>query len=242
MTARPTLALPLGLRSVLLLAIAALHGVAFVAGWPVAEQLPAPGLREVEILSLAAAGLEPDPAPPQAVPASLPAPLASQAAPVVPPEPPARDLPPEAADLAPPRLAPLPGSDTPLTQSPEAPPAPAPAPADAAPSVPEPAAVPAEPAAPSREVLVQYGTLVAQAINRLKYYPAAARSEGNSGVVEVTFQLDPAGRVIRSGIVRSSGSAALDAAALQMVAAADLPPPPNGPFNGRIAIDFRIRK
>lgn len=94
----------------------------------------------------------------------------------------------------------------------------------------------------SREMLVQYAVLASVAINRMKFYPGDARSKGNTGIVEVAFVIDASGAVIDKRVVKSSGSKALDEAALRMVATAELPPPPNGRFRGRITINFRIKK
>ncbi|MFM2278205.1 MAG: hypothetical protein RLZZ444_436 [Pseudomonadota bacterium] len=94
----------------------------------------------------------------------------------------------------------------------------------------------------NREMLVQYAVLASAAINRMKFYPKDARSKRNTGIVEVAFVISASGSVAETRVTRSSGSKTLDAAALRMVATAELPPPPNGLFRGRITINFRIRK
>lgn len=198
-----------------------------------ADPPPVATLREVEIVSAEELGLETNAAKPAAVPTALPAP---EAAPAAPPPAPAAAPPQDEA------LKPVAGQDPALAAvetSPEAAPEAAPA-TEAAPSAPAAAEAAEPPAAPSREVLIEYAALVSQAINRLKYYPEAARHDRNTGVVEVAFRLDGSGAVLAAEVAKSSGSAALDAAALQMIRAAELPPPPNGRFKGRIAIDFRI--
>ena len=58
-----------------------------------------------------------------------------------------------------------------------------------------------------------------------QHYPAQAR--GVQGVVSLAFTMDRHGKVVSSRIVKSSGSAVLDAEALDLIKrAAPLPPPP----------------
>jgi protein TonB len=70
--------------------------------------------------------------------------------------------------------------------------------------------------------------LVARLVARLakvQRYPAQAR--GAQGVVSLAFTIDRHGGVVSSKIVKSSGSAILDAEALDLIKrAAPLPPPP----------------
>jgi periplasmic protein TonB len=54
-------------------------------------------------------------------------------------------------------------------------------------------------------------------IERKKIYPDAARDLGMSGEVEVLYELDRSGNLIRAEIVSSSGSKLLDQAALRAV-------------------------
>jgi protein TonB len=71
-------------------------------------------------------------------------------------------------------------------------------------------------------------------------FPAMSRLLGEWGTVVVDFSVDRQGRVTRSGIVRSSGSAALDNAALELVRQAQPfpPPPPGEKPNMRIPITY----
>ncbi len=57
-------------------------------------------------------------------------------------------------------------------------------------------------------------------IERKKIYPDVARDLGMSGEVEVLYELDRAGNLIRAEIVSSSGSKLLDQAALRAVKSA----------------------
>jgi len=60
---------------------------------------------------------------------------------------------------------------------------------------------------------------------RFQRYPAQAK--GATGVVNLSFNIDRQGHVLNSQIIKSSGSAALDAEALSLLTrAAPLPPPP----------------
>ncbi|MBZ9994784.1 energy transducer TonB [Mesorhizobium sp. BH1-1-4] len=63
-------------------------------------------------------------------------------------------------------------------------------------------------------------------INRHKRYPSAAKSRRAQGNVNVTFAMDPSGRVLSARIVRSSGDAELDRAALAVLQGATVPAPP----------------
>jgi protein TonB len=57
-------------------------------------------------------------------------------------------------------------------------------------------------------------------IERKKIYPDAARDLGMSGEVEVLYELDRSGNLLRAEIVSSSGSKMLDQAALRAVKSA----------------------
>ena len=65
-------------------------------------------------------------------------------------------------------------------------------------------------------------------IEKHKTYPEAAREEGAEGRVLVRFTASRDGRVLDVSIAQSSGSRALDAAALNLVREARLPPFPAG--------------
>lgn len=77
-------------------------------------------------------------------------------------------------------------------------------------------------------------------LERHKRYPSDGN--GNAGVVQLAFSVDRGGGVHNARVVRSSGSSALDQAALSLVArAAPLPPPPPERPGAQIAISVPIR-
>ncbi|GGK35175.1 hypothetical protein GCM10011322_22480 [Salinarimonas ramus] len=79
-------------------------------------------------------------------------------------------------------------------------------------------------------------------LERHKRYPSAARSRREEGVAQVTFGLDASGRVTSARISRSSGSAALDEAALAMVRrASPTPAPPAGAITLTVPVRFDLR-
>jgi periplasmic protein TonB len=62
-------------------------------------------------------------------------------------------------------------------------------------------------------------------LERFQRYPAQAK--GATGIVNLSFSIDRQGHVLNSQIIKSSGSAVLDAEALSLLTrAAPLPPPP----------------
>ena len=63
-------------------------------------------------------------------------------------------------------------------------------------------------------------------VEQNRRYPPLARFRQEEGVVQVRFELDPGGRVLRVNVQRESGSAALDAAAVALLTGAVLPAPP----------------
>lgn len=64
-------------------------------------------------------------------------------------------------------------------------------------------------------------------INRHKRYPSASKARGDQGQVQVNFAINASGVVVSASIGRSSGNAALDKAALDMVRrASPVPAPP----------------
>jgi periplasmic protein TonB len=86
------------------------------------------------------------------------------------------------------------------------------------------ATAPLPPASVSSATASWQQSLVAR-LTKVQRYPAQAR--GVQGVVSLAFTIDRQGKVVSSKIVKSSGSAVLDAEALSLITrAAPLPPPP----------------
>jgi TonB family protein len=83
---------------------------------------------------------------------------------------------------------------------------------------------PAPPASVPSATASWQQSLVAR-LAKVQRYPAQVR--GVQGVVSLAFTMDRHGKVVSSRIVKSSGSAVLDAEALDLIKrAAPLPPPP----------------
>ena len=159
---------------------------------------------------------QPEPAP-QAVPPAVPVPDP----PVIPPEPPPPPPPPKRPP-PPPRPAarpPRPAQASPPQQAAETP-----APSAAAPT---PAPAPALPTAAPSSAVPGWRSELAGRLQRAKRYPDAARARDEQGAAAVRFTIDRSGHVLSVGLVRSSGSAALDEEAVALVRRAEpLPPMP----------------
>lgn len=81
-------------------------------------------------------------------------------------------------------------------------------------------------------------------LERHRRYPASARASGVEGVVHLHFTIDPSGSVVAHGVARSSGSPALDEAAIEMIRrASPLPPPPGAVAAVTVTapVSFRLR-
>ena len=94
---------------------------------------------------------------------------------------------------------------------------------------PEPQQAPTEaPAVPSQEAapaIASWQQAVVARLARFQRYPAQAK--GATGIVNLSFSIDRQGHVLNSRIIKSSGSAVLDAEALSLLTrAAPLPAPP----------------
>jgi TonB family protein len=88
--------------------------------------------------------------------------------------------------------------------------------------------------------------LLTRWLERDEGYPAAARINRRTGVAQLGFVIDRAGRLVASRIVRSSGFAALDQETLATVRRAEpFPPPPPGMpgerFDFAVPIRFNVR-
>lgn len=95
-----------------------------------------------------------------------------------------------------------------------------------------PAAVPSPPASWQQSLLERFV--------RLQRYPTQAR--GAQGVVNVAFSIDRQGNVLSSRVVKSSGSAVLDAEALDLIKrATPLPPPPAEIADSQLSFVVPIR-
>jgi protein TonB len=90
----------------------------------------------------------------------------------------------------------------------------------------------------SRAARMNYGAIIAAALNRHKFYPSGAH--GETGSVGVSFTVGASGHIVSHSIDRSSGSAALDGAVHAMMAATHASPPPGGSFPGSIVIHFSL--
>jgi periplasmic protein TonB len=80
-----------------------------------------------------------------------------------------------------------------------------------------------------RTGIANWDTEIAKLLEHNKRYPAEARARGEEGVALLAFSIDRQGFVLSSRIVKSSGSAALDAETLALVKRAQpFPAPPAG--------------
>jgi periplasmic protein TonB len=77
-------------------------------------------------------------------------------------------------------------------------------------------------------------------LERYKRYPSQAR--GEQGETTLTFTIDRQGHLLSCRVVRSAGSAALDAAALAMLGRAQpFPAPPAGIADDQLTITVPVR-
>lgn len=82
-------------------------------------------------------------------------------------------------------------------------------------------------------------------LERHRRYPAASRARHDQGVAHVRFRMNRAGRVLEAILIRSSGIAELDRAALATIRRAQpLPPIPEGrpdPIDLSVPVEFFLR-
>jgi protein TonB len=104
------------------------------------------------------------------------------------------------------------------------------------------AAAPAPGAANRADALPNWKSALVARLERYKRYPPEAQARGEHGVAQLAFDVDRGGHVHDARIARSSGSAALDRATLELIGRAQpLPPPPPEVHGARIAIVVPIR-
>jgi periplasmic protein TonB len=102
----------------------------------------------------------------------------------------------------------------------------------------------AAPPTPGAEVktpaaMIRWQSALAAHLERFKRYPAAARMHHEQGIATVAFTIDRDGHLLRSSIVQSSGSPALDQETLDMLARAQpMPKPPGDTPN--LALSFTV--
>jgi periplasmic protein TonB len=132
--------------------------------------------------------------------------------------------------------------DKPVTQPIEA--APMPTAPQVAPSPADRIAVPAvgqTVVTPTRAAITSWERLLIAQLERHKRYPSF-QARGKVGEALLEFTIDRAGNVLTSRVVHSSGSEALDAAALALVnSAAPLPIPPAGLPEDLLSVILPIR-
>ncbi|MFT4091499.1 MAG: TonB family protein [Asticcacaulis sp.] len=115
-----------------------------------------------------------------------------------------------------------------------------------APQTTAPVSRPAPPAPSASSSPQTWQTKLMSHLERNKRYPSEARSRRQQGVVWVRFSMDREGRVLSSKVDRSSGHAALDREALNMLKrSVPLPKPPEevsgNPIEITVPVEFFIR-
>lgn len=103
------------------------------------------------------------------------------------------------------------------------------------------ATAPQQAKTPPRSV-ARWQSLLAAHIEHFKRYPTEARSRGEHGIAKVAFTIDHEGHLLRSSIVQSSGSTALDQETLAMLARAQpMPRPPDQLSDAELTFVVPIR-
>jgi protein TonB len=93
-----------------------------------------------------------------------------------------------------------------------------------------------------RAGIANWDTQIAKLLEHNKRYPAEARAGGVQGIALLEFSIDRQGFVLSSRIVKSSGSAALDAETLALVKRAQpFPTPPTGINDTEIKFTVPVR-
>ncbi|MCX7890280.1 MAG: energy transducer TonB, partial [Rhodobacteraceae bacterium] len=91
-----------------------------------------------------------------------------------------------------------------------------------------------------QSMLGKWGATIRSRVARARQYPAAERAAGVTGTVVVTMRIATSGRLVSAAVARSSGSAALDAAALAAVRQAAIPAAPKGLGQGTFAFNLPV--
>ena len=98
-------------------------------------------------------------------------------------------------------------------------------------------------AVPAPETDMAWRRQVVAQLTQSQRYPPAALDRGTQGTAHVRFRVDRTGRILTAQLAHSSGSADLDAAAVESVRDARLPPMPasmTGPVDLILPMTFRI--
>ncbi len=103
----------------------------------------------------------------------------------------------------------------------------------------------APPAASVQNAIDSYRAKVLRHLKNYKRYPLALQNRREQGVALLSFTIDTTGRLLAFHIVRTSGSAGLDAQVLDMIQrASPIPPPPpelaQGPTELVVPVEFSL--
>jgi protein TonB len=100
----------------------------------------------------------------------------------------------------------------------------------------------APPQANAPRAIARWESTLAAHLEHFKRYPSEARARGEQGIATVAFTIDHQGRLVRSRIVRSSGSAMLDQETLAMLARAQpMPKPPDNVLDSELSFVVPVR-
>jgi protein TonB len=100
---------------------------------------------------------------------------------------------------------------------------------------------PPPPPQPARAVasVATWRSQIVTILEHNKRYPSEARARGEQGVTRLAFSIDAQGHLLTSRIVKSSGSAALDAETLALVQRVQpFPPPPPELAGSEMTVPF----
>jgi protein TonB len=100
---------------------------------------------------------------------------------------------------------------------------------------------PPPPPQPARAVVsvARWRSEIVTILEHNKRYPSEARARGEQGVTRLAFSIDAQGHLLTSRVVKSSGSAALDAETLALVQRVQpFPPPPPELAGSELTVPF----